>query len=276
MLNVRGLAVLFFLALTGCSMPVAESCEEMSGRQPLDQHNIPEHWGGSRVIPNTKSWGQNERITVISKPPYRATINGRPHYCVPQSQSALMLARIAQNPNDNATNWAIRWVLSIGAGGSRADVKIDALNTQQVSVAGEDLRADLLCEQLIPDSSIAWEQPVIGVDASATFADGNVTSGQATYTQKFSIAAAGTFTFDIPPMATGWRVLGNSTVGATSSPFQALVSYISQGQTVVQLTGDQLSNKDPFLPLSGLAKGVRISNGTGNTIIGMLQWGLDL
>jgi hypothetical protein len=274
--SARGLAFLILLALTGCSVPVAESCEDMSGRQPLDQHNIPEHWGGLRVLPVTKVWGENERVTVISKPPYRALVNGKPRYCVPQAQSTLMLAKVTQNPNDNAANWAIRWVLSIGAGGTRADVKIDALNTQQVSVAGEDIRADLLCEKLIPDATIAWENPVVGVNASATFADGNVTSGQATYTQKFNLAAGASFTFEIPPMATGWRVLGNSTAGATSSPFQALMTYITQGQTVVQMTGDQLTNKDPFISLSGLAKGFRVTNNTANTVIGMLQWGLDL
>lgn len=279
MTGLRGLAFLFAvcLALAGCTTQVIEESDGCDMRELLDgKLNRAEHWGGLRDIPITHNWGENEKITVVSKPPYKALLNRQPVLCVPQVQSALLIARVIPNPNDASNNYAFRWVLSVGAGGTRSEIKLDALNTQQVSVAGEDLRADLLCERLIPDTTIAWERPQVGVVGGVTFADGNVQSGQATYTQKFNIQGPGSFTFPIPPMATGWRVLGDSTAAAATSPFQVGMIYITQGFGGAQLTGDQLTNKDPFVALAGVATGLRVSNTTANLVQGLLQWGLDL
>ena len=269
---------LFFLALSACGGGADLECED-GMRDPLNRWNDPSHWGGAQSKPVTTKWGQNQQLDVLSKPPYRMGVDGRLVYCVPQSQSVLLKFKQQQNPNDTAVNWAFRWILSVGAGGARADIKFDALNTQQLAVAGEDLRATLICEQAQPDDAAngivnAWEFPLVGIDASATFADGNVSSNAATYTQLFRIPAGSTQVFAIPQMATGWRILGTAG-GAAGTPFQANMNYIVQGFGQ-SITGDLLSNKDPFLALSGLAKGFRISNTTAALVTGLLQWGLDL
>jgi hypothetical protein len=267
----------WFLAAVclGCSANVGEEGCEM--REILDgKLNIAEHWGGLREIPNSFSWAENARVAVISKPPYRAMFEGHPVYCVPQVQSALLAVRFIPNPDDSSANYTLRWVITIGAGGTRSEVKIDALNTQQVSLAGENLRVDLLCEK--GDPLRAWDSPFpkFGVNASATFADGNVSSSSATYTQNFQVAAGGSWLVPIPPMATGWRVLGNQ--GSATGPFTAGVLYIVQGFGGLQISGDLLSNKDPFYPVGGVqaVKGFRISNPTAGLIQGSIQWGLDL
>lgn len=273
MLNVRGLAVLFLLALTGCSVPVAESCEEMSGRQPLDEHNRPEHWGGSRVLRQT-TFGENQRVTVVQKPPYRMQVrgpDGHPHWvlCVPQAQSALLV--FSQTFDPGTANTVFRFVLSVGAGGQRSEVKIDALNTQQIAVAGENLSVDIMCEKLNPAG--LFVPPTVDLTASVTFADGNVSSGEATYTQGFSVGAAGTQVLPIPAMATGFRMLGPGT-GATS-PFTANVTVSVNGAFAVTMQGNTLSNKDGFIPLSGIAQSLQIDSAVAN-IQGLIQWGLDL
>lgn len=273
MLNVRGLAVLFLLALTGCSVPVAESCEEMSGRQPLNADNRPEHWGAQR--PFKPVWVAGQLRTVIQKPPYKVRVGRELEYCVPQVQSLLLIASNYTDPA--AANYAFRWKIDVGQGGARMSVILDALNTQQVSVAGENIGVDVYCEAM-DQTNVAqlYTPPDVTANFGVTIADGNVQSGQATYTQGFTVGNASQVDLVVPSMATSWRI--DSSDGSVINALVAGVSVLVIGPSIgATYLGNKLDQyQSGFIPLPGNAQKLRIANVSGNTVQGLLVWGLDL
>jgi hypothetical protein len=206
-------------------------------------------------------------VTIVQKPTYR---DERNRLCVPVAQSILLTFQQTYS----AGNYAFRNRLSVGSGGQRTTVLIDALNTQQVSVAGEDLQVDLLCEKVNP--AFPFTPPTVDVTATANFADGNVTSGQATYTQSFQINAGQNVTLPKPPMATSFKLMGLP-IGAAQTPFVAGLQLSDMGsQAVVGWIGTDFTNNGPFVQLSGLAQGILLNNGSALGCTGVILWGLDL
>lgn len=247
------------------------------GREVLDQQlNRPEHWGSTKSY--GKPWADGQVRPVLQKPPYRARVQGRSEYCVPQVQSLLLIAN-QKGLASASGNFAFRWVLSVGSGGARAEVKLDMLNTQQISVSGENIAVSLVCEKVDPTQS--FDEPTgVVIDAAVTIADGNVSSGQSTYTQGVTVAPLTSVTLPIPAMATAFRITGRDTALSTN-PFvaafsakvnTAYVSLISEyiGTKLNQYNGD-------FIPMPGVARSlVLVNSGAANTIECGVQWGLDL
>lgn len=250
-------------------------------REPIgNRWNIQEHWGAQRPFPPV--WIAGQRRTLIQKPPYKKPPeggHGAAAYCVPQVQSMLL---IAQNLSDGGfgTNYVFRWVLDVGQGGARMSVILDALNTQQVSVAGENIGVDVFCEA--SDKTPAglfvapYHAPNITPVFGVTLADGNVQSGQATYTQGFTVDSVTFVDLVVPSMATGWRV--DSDDSSLGNALVANVAYTIQGgPNGVNYSGNKLNQyQGGFLPLPGTASSIRITNNTANLINGVIQWGLDL
>lgn len=237
------------------------------GREAIGHgtHNISEHWGAS-LQNGRPAWAEGQVRALVQKPPYR---NGKGSYCVPQAQS--MLLSFSSTFDGAHTNFAFRWVVDVGAGGARQRVLLDALNVQQVSVAGENLAVGLLCERA--DPTVAFTPPTSVVTAAVTFADGNVTSGGAVYSQKLHLDVGAFAILDIPAMATGFRVIGAS---GANGPFQAAFTMIVG---VATYDGDKLDQySGAFLPLSGfdIANGLTMNNATGNALTLGIQWSLDL
>lgn len=276
-------AVISSLAmLAGCTNEIDfanEGCGDDMTRDIQDQQlNRPEHWGATQ---NLKApWAENQRKTVLYKPPFRKIVRAghatAEAYCVPQAQSILLTSQKSADPGSG--NYAFRWVIGIGGGGSKAQVKVDMLNTQQVSVAGENITIEAVCERADPTQTFDTPNP-ISIMATATIADGNVSSGQATYTQGFTTAAGATSQIAIPAMATSFRLIGRDEA-LTTNPFVAttvvkvLTSYPSGINSYVGSKLNQYASD--FIPLSGLARRVDVFNGAATIIEYSIQWGLDL
>jgi hypothetical protein len=250
-------------------------------RDALDaRFNRPEHWGVTQVLQGP--WAENQARTVLYKPPYkRPGVHGHSEYCVPVSQSILLTSKLALDPANTNANWAMRWVLGIGGGGTRTNIKIDMLNTQQLSVAGENLTVEALCEKA--DFSAAagpFQSPgALVATTSVTVADGNVSSGQATYTQGFTIFPGATELIAIPPMATSFRIAGSDPTSA-SSPYSANVIFFvtGRGPTGDAYIGNVLTPPAnvPFIPIQGLASLIQVINSRATPITFLVVWGLDL
>ncbi len=257
-------------ALAGCTAEVVDEGCEMSGRQVIGTHNRnrPEHWGAG-LQNGHPVWAENQLRTVIQKPTYRDPQTG--HFCVPQAQS--MMLSFSSTFDGSHTNFAFRWVIDIGAGGTRQKVLLDALNIQQVSVAGEDLQVGILCERADPNQ--IYTPPSSVVQANVTFADGNVSSQEAIYSQKFALDVGGFVILPLPAMATSFRIIGQE---GANGPFQANFSAIFASGVAVY-TGDKFTPySGNFIPISGFdqANGLTLNNATGNALTGGIQWGLDL
>lgn len=248
----------------------------MAGRAPITSYNNLTEWGQARTF--SAPWSDGDTRVLTIKKPYVAP-NGLP--CVPQVQS--MLLTIKDFEDDSAANYAFRWLLNIGAGGNTTNIKLDALRTQQISVAGEQLSVSLLCEKKFPDSilpinpqTVGFNPPNVSPTAAVTIVDGNVGGSNASYTQAFEIPPNNAWEVEIPAMATSFRMTGAD--GQTSSPFVAGLriftnepggSSIFLGNLMNQYSGD-------FVPLTGDALSMTLENGTANTIRAHIQWGLDL
>lgn len=244
-------------------------------REPLDGYNREEHWGAQRPFP--PAWIAGQLRTVLQKPPYRKTVAGRPTYCVPQVQSLLLIA--SGMSSATATNYAFRWKVDVGQGGARMSVILDALNTQQIAVAGENIGVDVFCEPINgTDPANPYTPPNVSPVFGVTLADGNVASGQATYTQAFTVGAIGSVDMVVPSMATGWRV--DTLDGTTTDALIVGVSYLVVGTGAQALYLGQTLKPSQystgFLPLPGNAIKIKIQNATANAVSGVLQWGLDL
>lgn len=272
------------VCLTACTAQVeSEGCEDM-GREPLDErYNREEHWGAQR--PFKPAWIAGQLRTLIQKPPYKMPPDvdaGRPRatYCVPQSQSLLL---IAQNMNDGVgTNYVFRWKLDVGQGGARMSVVLDALNTQQIAVAGENIGVDVFCEAFDQTNAATPYTPSLATPTfGATISDGNVTSGAATYTQGFTVAGVSSIDLPVPSMATGWRV--DSTDGTATDALVAGVSYLTVGTGGAVGQGLYLGPalkavqySSSLIPLPGNTFKIKIQNANATAVAGILQWGLDL
>jgi hypothetical protein len=241
-------------------------------RAILDEtNNRPEHWGATKTY--TAPWADGQERPILNKPPYKAMVRGEGHYCVPQVQSLLLVSSFILTPTV-ADNFAFRWVLKVGAGGTQARILLDAVNTQQISVAGENLVIGMLAEKYNPNA--AFETPIGSWTGSVTIADGNVSSGQATYTQAFRVPALNTVIAQIPAMATSFRLQGRTISVAT--PFVAGF-HIEADSPIVNVTweGNGFSQYgDAFVPIPGRAQTLSLINTTANDIFPILQWGLDL
>jgi hypothetical protein len=273
------------LLVVGCTNQVElfEGCDDMS-RDGLGRTNIIEQWGNSQVF--QPAWRENDVRMLLQHKPVKDDRGG---YCVPQAQSMLLAMSIPYSPVFNA---AFRWQLNVGGGGGSRIVKLDAFNIQQLALAAENIDTAVLCENAyvdlcngagVPSAKPAFTPPNVAVTASVSLADGNVGSSAATYTQQFSIPAGiGSINkFLIPPMASGFRILGN--VGSSAFPLVA-ANDISIDQVGIQFgvdwTGDlllPLMNSGAFMPLPGQAASMTIRNGSaGNACSGVIQWSLDL
>jgi hypothetical protein len=236
--------------------------------------NRIEHWGVGTVL--TPPWRVNDVRPVVFKPPYRDPRTG--HYCTPQSQSILLSSNITAG-DQTGSNYAFRWQLKVGGGGGSSVVKFDALNTQQISIAGENINIEMVCEQMNVDTkNVAFDigPNTIVMAAAASMADGNVSSGQATYTQAFVVQVGVPLIFPIPQMATSFRIIGND--AAANTPFQAGFSVaFGINASSIAFVGTKLSQySGDFYPLPGGARSARIDNASAVPIQGWIQWGLDL
>ncbi len=276
-MHARGLAVLFAVCLVGCTAQVEdEGCEDMSGRQPLDDQNRIEHWGVTHTY--GAPWRENQERPVIFKPPFKALVaDARGHksrvYCVPQVQSMLLTAAI----DPGVGNYAFRWALNIGGGGGSARVLFDMLNTQQIAIAAENLKLSMLIEKGNPLTQFS-DPGNVNVSLSASFADGNVAGSTATYSQVFTVLAHSDSPFiPIPQMATQFRITGAD--GDTKSPFVAgvaMVFGVSAGTNEIYLGNKLTQYNDQFMPLNGNARQLQITNTTANDVDVGVVWGLDL
>jgi hypothetical protein len=282
-ISLRGLGLFVCVLLAGCTQVdfEDEGCAEM--REINQRFNRIEQWGNSLVF--QPAWRENDVRTLLQHKPVR---DAHGHYCVPQSQALLLAMSVPYNPVFNA---AFRWQLNVGGGGGARIVKLDAFNIQQLALAAENVDINVLCENAyvdlcdnagVPLAKPAFTAPAVAVTASCSLADGNVSSSQASYTQQFSVGAGPgtTSKFFIPPMASGFRILGS--VGGAAYPLVA-TTRISIDQVGIQFgvayTGDQLvtlSTSGDYIPLPGQAASMSITNGAGAAVSGVVQWSLDL
>lgn len=267
---LRGLAVLL-LGVAGCAGQSAdEGCDDM---RVLDQqYNRPEHWGATKNYEGP--WALNQERIVLIKPPYKAIGRGKTYYCVPQAQSILLVSSI-QDISNPADAFAFRWVLKLGNGGGASRVVMDALNTQQVSVAAENIEVAIMVETASPTPGFGGGLPTGTWHGTVAISDGNVSSGQATYTSTYVVGPGATRTYPVPAMATSFRLAGTDN---NTSPFVAAFS-IEGLQPLIQTSwkgnGFSKYNGD-FVPIPGGTRSVILSNSGLDSIYAVIQWGLDL
>lgn len=241
----------------------------------LDQkYNRPEHWGSTRSYGGP--WVAGQERTVLIKPPYKAVDQrGHTHYCVPQTQSILLVSDIREISNF-ADSFAFRWVLKLGNGGGSTRVVIDALNTQQIAVAAENIEIAIMVEAASPTPGFGFASPVGIWHGAVAISDGNIASGQATYTVTYVVeAGAASVPYPIPEMATSFRLAGAHN---NTSPF---VPEFKIGCLEPLLQVDWLGDgfnpySADFVPIPGSSHGFALSNSGAETIYAVIQWGLDL
>lgn len=272
MTGLRGLAFLFAVCLAGCTAQVEdEGCEDMT-RQIIDQNtSLIEQWGASRRI--VGPWRDGAAQMLLQHKPFKVKGRAGTHYCVPVAQS-MMLSAIPSANAFGGGNYAFRWLLNIGGGGGSQLVKLDAINLQQVSVAAENVDVSLLAEQFEPGGAFVVPDDVF-VSAAVSFADGNVTSGQATYTQGWRVAGGGTLSlFPVPFMATSLLIVGED--GGVADPFTASVRYQMGRASYLgnALKAGMYSNT--FLEIPGGSNTMFIQNNGVPAATGAFIWGLDL
>lgn len=273
MTGLRGLAFLIAVCLpaAACTAPAEdEGCEEM--RQQLSgRHSRIEQWGNSAPI--VGPWPEKQEKTVLQHKPYKADAGpggNSFHYCIPRAQSVLLTANATRT--GVGSNFVFRWLFNVGGGGGSQRILIDALNIQQVSIAAENIDVSILAEKFDPSQPYVGPDDVV-VTAGASFADGNVSSSRATYTQGFT-APNGLNVFAVPFMANSFLIEGGD--GQADSPFLAGLTY-QVGRAVYK--GASLLPalySSTFLELPGNADILFINNANVATAVGDIQWGLDL
>lgn len=278
MTGLRGLVFLLAVCLAACGANVTEEgCDDMT-RIPIGPGtpNNEAAWGQSKKM--LRPWVEGQVRSLVQKPPARLVVpdptarNGvAVRHCVPQAQSVLLVALGAADP---AAGGVFRWVVEVGAGGARSTVKLDALNIQQLSVAGENIQVSVVCEKQDPFG--VYTAPAVDPTFSATLADGNVSSGLATYTQRSRVAPLSVdLVFPIPAMATSFRVGGPQ--GTANDPFVAGVIAFTASYQIWQLQNlATLHNSSGFIPLNGLAQSLTFRNANAVAVDIVVQWGLDL
>lgn len=235
-------------------------------RQVLSgRHSRIEQWGNSQPIQGP--WPEGAAKTVLQHKPYRSDSG---HYCVPVAQSVLLTANASRTGVGN--NYVFRWAFNAGGGGGSQRILIDALNVQQLSIAAENIDISMLSEKFDPSQPYVGPDDVI-VTAGASFADGNVSSSRATYTQGFT-APNGLSVFAVPFMANSFLIEGGD--GNADSPFLAGLTFqvgraFFKGPSL--LAGFYQS---AFIELPGNAQILFINNANVATAVGDVQWGLDL
>lgn len=234
-----------------------------------------EQWGHSRQLRGP--WVAGQARTVLQhKPPRRE--DGA--YCVPTAQSMMLSAAITPQ-FVNEANWAFRWAVTVGGGGGSQRVVFDATNLQQVAIAAENLTVDFLVEASNVDPTVVYTPPsVVSVAIGVSFADGNVSSEQCTYTQNFALAAGSPTQLQvpIPSMAIGFRVSGDRT--APTTPFNASALYSISGPGPWTVTGADLAAHaadNSYMLIGGAGNGLVLTNTDGaHQMIGRLIWILDI
>lgn len=237
--------------------------------RPLKPNQNPLTWGQFKPIPPT-AWQENTPVGLINLP---ADEN-----VVPYTQA---LALDANVPLDIGGTFALRWLLTIGAGGASVTYKIDAGGLQQLCVPASQLRVSLVAENpgvQNTENPLTFVRPDKVIEASAFFADGTTSTEPPSFTQYFSIGAGNTLFLPPPVGASNWRLMGDPTAGV--GPFDATTEYkvLTWGaQTVDQWTGAQvyaIRSADILFP--SIATKIQVANNGATAITGWIEWGLDL
>jgi hypothetical protein len=283
------------LLLVGCAFEV--ETDDMTGRR-IPMPGAPRARVGAAT---PESWGQEKTFRPGTLPlfPQSAVVLTMPplgEWRVPRTQT--LIVGVENEDIDANQEYFLRWILKSGAGGARTQVVFDALGFTRLSVPLEQATLSLAYE---PWSS-AQDSPDGIVQAHAYLGDfgiGELDPGP-TYTARFGLppapnpAASSFETVLIPTGARRFRVLGDDpSVGVgpvTISPFRSTVIYqLKQGSTTVaQFVGGRAAVTDGnsllslyysggFIPIpAGVTKFLISNSDTANSVVGWLQFGLDL
>lgn len=277
MTGLRGLWLLCLL-LVGCMGGTeldfeSEGCgDEM--RTINERYNRIEQWGNSHVF--KPPWRDGQPLMLLQHKPLR---DAQGRYCVPSSQSLVLSAPV--DPGfELPGNWAFRWQLNVGGGGGSQVIKFDAVNLQQVALASENIDVSIVCEKANVDPSVPFVSPGQSVQAAVSFADGNVSSSQCTYTQIFDLnpGTPTQLSVAIPKMAVGFRVQGQ--IGLAGDPLVSTALYSVNGPGPWTISGDKLlaqAGSSDFMLLGGGAQSLLLTNTDGvHRMTGRLIWVLDI